>query len=400
MKYHSRDPESWRKKEQEIARREQEKTQKYRRRGFYFLLLNLVAVFVFFFGIRSYYAQLSIEKAPLNQLLIQCEDTHSAGAPLDVQIRLYNNSEKKREIVISDFAFQIFNAEKQQVYSFKQTQPVRSVFEPFTSRLLFDLKREKEITNLPSGEYTIHVEATVDGKKVSAEKRFTSVERYELIVENFNDFYYVGEKAQLKVSLLNQTSRSQDLRIDPLSVTLKQDGKIVWQTTVQVKPFWQDVKVGEIVELVEALVVPFDREGVYSIQLECVVNGSTNSLLLPVACISNAEKNLKKVKIYTDAPKIYNLRTPLQFSVYLLNESRDDVFLEIEEIIVSLLPTSLNFKKGPVRMWLTPYSKYEIFRFYPYSVPAITQPGNYKLLVKVSTKNDRLDFETTLQVNE
>uniref|UniRef100_A0A832MQE9 Uncharacterized protein n=1 Tax=Pseudothermotoga hypogea TaxID=57487 RepID=A0A832MQE9_9THEM len=357
-------------------------------------------MFVFFFGIRSYYAQLSIEKAPLNQLLIQCEDTHSAGAPLDVQIRLYNNSEKKREIVISDFAFQIFNAEKQQVYSFKQTQPVRSVFEPFTSRLLFDLKREKEITNLPSGEYTIHVEATVDGKKVSAEKRFTSVERYELIVENFNDFYYVGEKAQLKVSLLNQTSRSQDLRIDSLSVTLKQDGKIVWQTTVQVKPFWQDVKVGEIVELVEALVVPFDREGVYSIQLECVVNGSTNSLLLPVACISNAEKNLKKVKIYTDAPKIYNLRTPLQFSVYLLNESRDDVFLEIEEIIVSLLPTSLNFKKGPVRMWLTPYSKYEIFRFYPYSVPAITQPGNYKLLVKVSTKNDRLDFETTLQVNE
>jgi len=143
------------------------------------------------------------------------------------------------------------------------------------------------------------------------------VERYELIVENFNDFYYVGEKAQLKVSLLNQTSRSQDLRIDSLSVTLKQDGKIVWQTTVQVKPFWQDVKVGEIVELVEALVVPFDREGVYSIQLECVVNGSTNSLLLPVACISNAEKNLKKVKIYTDAPKIYNLRTPLQFSVYL-----------------------------------------------------------------------------------
>ncbi|MGE0033976.1 MAG: hypothetical protein AB7S45_08920, partial [Pseudothermotoga sp.] len=134
--------------------------------------------------------------------------------------------------------------------------------------------------------------------------------------------------------------------------------------------------------------------------LECVVNGSTNSLVLPVACINEAEKNLKKVKVYTDAPKIYNIRTPLQFSVYLLNESRDDVFLEIEEIIVSLLPTSLNFKKGPVRMWLAPYSKYEIFRFYPYSVSAITQPGNYRLLVKVATKNDRLDFETTLQVSE
>ncbi|HBT38669.1 MAG: Uncharacterized protein XD58_0784 [Thermotoga sp. 50_1627] len=400
MKYLSRDPESWRKKEQEIAKREREKTQRYRRRGFYFLLLNLVAVFIFFFGIRSYYAQLSIEKAPPNQLLIQCEDTHSAGVPLDVQIRLYNNSEKRREIVISDFTFQIINSDKQQVYSFKQTQPVRSVFEPFTSRLLFDLKREKEITNLPSGEYVIHVEAIVDGKKVSAEKKFMSVERYELIVENFSDFYYVGENAQLKLFLVNQTSRVQDLRIDPVSVTLKHDGKIVWQNTVQVEPFWQNVKVGELIELIETLLVPFDKEGVYSLQLECVVNGSTNSLVLPVACINEAEKNLKKVKVYTDAPKIYNMRTPLQFSVYLLNESRDDVFLEIEEIIVSLLPTSLNFKKGPVRMWLAPYSKYEIFRFYPYSVSAITQPGNYRLLVKVATKNDRLDFETTLQVSE
>ncbi|MGE0032764.1 MAG: hypothetical protein AB7S45_02665, partial [Pseudothermotoga sp.] len=342
MKYLSRDPESWRKKEQEIAKREREKTQRYRRRGFYFLLLNLVAVFIFFFGIRSYYAQLSIEKAPPNQLLIQCEDTHSAGVPLDVQIRLYNNSEKRREIVISDFTFQIINSDKQQVYSFKQTQPVRSVFEPFTSRLLFDLKREKEITNLPSGEYVIHVEAIVDGKKVSAEKKFMSVERYELIVENFSDFYYVGENAQLKLFLVNQTSRVQDLRIDPVSVTLKHDGKIVWQNTVQVEPFWQNVKVGELIELIETLLVPFDKEGVYSLQLECVVNGSTNSLVLPVACINEAEKNLKKVKVYTDAPKIYNMRTPLQFSVYRLNESRDDVFLEIEEIIVSLLPTSLN----------------------------------------------------------
>lgn len=108
------------------------------------------------------------------------------------------------------------------------------------------------------------------------------------------------------------------------------------------------------------MTVPFDKEGVYSIQFECVVNGSTNSLLLPVASIGSGEKNLKKVKIYTDAPKIYNLRSPLQFSVYLLNESKEDVFLEVEEIVVSLLPSSLNFRKGPVRMWLTPYSKYEI----------------------------------------
>ena len=400
MKYLSRDPESWRKKEQEIVKREQERTQKYRRRGFYFLLLNIVVVFIFFFGIRSYYAQLSIEKAPASQLLIQCEDTHSVGVPLNVQVRLYNNTEKRREIVISDFTFQIFNAQKQQVYSFKQTQPVKSVFEPFTSRLLFDLKREKEITTLPSGEYIIYVETNVDGKKVSTEKKFVSVERYQLIVENLKDFYFVGEKAQLKVSLVNQTSRVQNLRIDPLNITLRQDGKIVWHSTVQVKPFWQDVKIGEIVELVENMTVPFDKEGVYSIQFECVVNGSTNSLLLPVASIGSGEKNLKKVKIYTDAPKIYNLRSPLQFSVYLLNESKEDVFLEVEEIVVSLLPSSLNFRKGPVRMWLTPYSKYEIFRFYPYSVPAITQPGNYKLLVKVTTKNDRLDFETTLQVNE
>ncbi|MGB9790652.1 hypothetical protein [Thermotoga caldifontis] len=362
-------------------------------------MLNLVVVFLFFFGIRSYYGQLSIEKAPLNQILIQCEDSYSSGSPLDVQVRLYNNSDKRREVTITDFSFQILNSQNEQIYSFRQSQPVRGVLDPFVSRLLFDLKREKEITNLPSGEYLIRVELAVDGKKVSAEKKFLSVERYELIVENLKDFYFVGERARLKVNLLNQTSRTQDLRIDAFSASLKQDGRLVWQSAVQVKPLWQNVRVGELVELAD-VEVPFDREGVYSIQFDCVVNGSMNSLVLPVACVSSSERNLRKVKIYTDAPKLASLKSSLEFSVYLLNDTKDNVYLEVEEIAVSLLPSSLDVRKGPTRMWLTPYSKYEIFKFYPYSAAAITQPGTYKLLVKVATKNDRLDFETTMQIGE
>lgn len=400
MKYFSKDPEEWRKKESEILRREQERTQKHRRRGFYFLILNLAVFFLFFFGVRSYYAQLSIEKSPTNQLLIVCEDVHASGTPLDVQIRLYNNSDKRREITVSEFTFQIFNSDNQQFYSFKHSQPVKTIFEPFTSRLLFDLKREKEITQLPSGEYTIHVEMSVNGEKVSAQKKFRSVERYQLMIENLNDFYFVGEQAQLKVSLVNQTVRTQDLRVDSFVISLKQNDRVVWQNEMRVKPIWQSVKVGEIIDLVERVSVPFDREGVYTLQIDCVVNGSANSLLMPVACITSAEKNLKKVKIYTDAPKVHSLRNPLQFSVYVLNDTKDEVFVEAEEIAISLIPSSLNFKKGPVRMWITPYSKYEIFRFYPYSISAIAQPGVYKLLVKIVSKNDRIDFESTLQVNE
>lgn len=357
-------------------------------------------LFLFFFGIRSYYAQLSIEKSPTNQLLIVCEDVHASGTPLDVQIRLYNNSDKRREITVAEFTLQIFNNDNQQFYSFKHSQPVKTIFEPFTSRLLFDLKREKEITQLPSGEYTIHVEMSINGEKVSAQKKFRSVERYQLIIENLSDFYFVGEQAQLKVSLVNQTVRTQDLRVDSFVISLKQNGRVVWQNEVKVKPIWQSVKVGEIIDLVEKVSVPFDREGVYTLQADCVVNGSVNSLVIPVACITNAERNLKKVKIYTDAPKVHSLRNPLQFSVYVLNDTKDEVFIEVEEIAISLIPSSLNFKKGPVRMWINPYSKYEIFRFYPYSISAIAQPGSYKLLVKIVSKNDRLDFESTLQVNE
>ncbi|MCS7175112.1 hypothetical protein [Pseudothermotoga sp.] len=400
MKYLSKDPDEWRKKESEILKREQERTQKHRKRGFYFLILNLVVVFLFFFGIRNYYAQLSIEKSPTNQILIVCEDVHASGTPLDVQIRLYNNSDKKREVTVSEFTFQIFNNENQQFYNFKQSQPVKATFEPFTSRLLFDLKREREITQLPSGEYTIHVELNINGERTSAQKKFRSVERYQLIVENLNDFYFVGEQAQLKVSLINQTARTQDLRVDSFTVSLKHDDRTIWQNAVKTKPIWQGVKVGEIIDLVEKISVPFNEEGIYTLQIDCVVNGSTSSLVMPVACIKNAEKSLKKMKIYTDAPKIHSLRSPLQFSVYILNDSKDQIFIEVEEIMVSLIPSSLNFKKGPVRMWLTPYSKYEIFKFYPYSISAITQPGSYKLLVKVTTKNDRLDFESILQVNE
>lgn len=164
MRYLSKDPEEWKKKEQQFLQREKEKTREYRRKGIYFLILNIVIVLIFFFGLRMYYSQFPSQKADVNQLIIQVETPYISGTPLDVKIRLYNNQNKSREVVISNFTLQILNNEGS-VYNFSQKDSVKTTLDALASRLLFDLRRETELNSLRSGEYKVIAKAKVKDRK-------------------------------------------------------------------------------------------------------------------------------------------------------------------------------------------------------------------------------------------
>lgn len=226
MKYFSRDPDDWKKQEQEFLKREKENTKKYRRQGFYFLIFNLVVVLIFFFGLRLYYAQLPSEESDINQLLLQVESPYNSGLPLDLQVRLYNNYNKEREVILDGFTLSINKGDKT-VYSFVQKDTVSASLEPFTSRLLFDLKREVELTSLEAGEYIVHVKVNVNGQQITAQKTFLSVEKYQVDVDGLMDFYFPGEIMKLSVYLINNTAHLRDLEVKSLKVTLKKNNEII-----------------------------------------------------------------------------------------------------------------------------------------------------------------------------
>ncbi|MEJ5229499.1 MAG: hypothetical protein WHT65_05815 [Pseudothermotoga sp.] len=399
MKYLSKDPEEWKKKEQDFLQREREKTRSHRKQGMYFLLLNIVIVLIFFFGLRMYYSQFPSQKSEMNQLIIQVESPYTSGTSLDVKVRLYNNRNRSREVVLSDFSLQISGSEGV-VYSFFQKDTVRTTLDAFSSRLLFDLRREAELTSLKSGEYTITVRLRVDNEEIFAQKSFTSVEKYQLVVDGLLDFYLPGETMSLLIYLVNNTASVRDINIQSLKLSLKESDKVVWQQEFPVQLKYSEVGIGKDVKVADKINYSLQSEGRFVLTVQCSVNNSLVSLSLPVMCTSEYEKDLKKVKIYSDLPKQVSIRNLPTFSVYLQNTTNKDLFFFIDQIDVTLPPSSLSYQKKSVRLWLDAYSQYEIFKFLPWNSPAITRAGIYKLTVRVYSGSDSKDFESSMQVIE
>lgn len=399
MRYFSRDPEEWKKKEQQFLQREKERTKGYRKQGIYFLILNIVIVLIFFFGLKMYYGQFPSQKSEMNQLIIQVETPYVSGTPLDVKVRLYNNQNKSREVIISDFNLQILSSEGA-VYNFSQKDSVKTTLDAFTSRLLFDLKREAELDSLRSGEYTIMVKVKVDNQEIFAQKSFASVEKYQILVDGLLDFYLVGENMKSSVYIVNNTATVRDLQVQYAKLILKENDQIIWQKEFSIQSKWPEVGIGKDIRVLEQVEFPFEKEGRYVLTAQCLVNNSLTSVSLPVVCIRDYEKDLKKIKIYSDAPKQINVREQVTFSVYLQNTTNKDLFLMLDEINVTLPPSTLNYQKRSVRVWLDPYSQYEIFRFLPWNTPAMTRSGVYKLTTKILCGSDSKYFESSIQVVE
>lgn len=399
MRYFSRDPEEWKKKEQQFLQREKERTKGYRKQGIYFLILNIVIVLIFFFGLRMYYGQFPSQKSEMNQLIIQVETPYVSGTPLDVKVRLYNNQNKSREVIISDFSLQILSSEGS-VYDFSQKDSVKTTLDAFTSRLLFDLKREAELDSLRSGEYTIMVKVKVDNQEIFAKKSFASVEKYQILVDGLLDFYLVGENMKSSIYIVNNTATVRDLQVQYAKLILKENDQIIWQKEFSIQSKWPEVGIGKDIRVLEQVEFPFEKEGRYVLTAQCLVNNSLTSVSLPVVCIRDYEKDLKKIKIYSDAPKQINVREQVTFSVYLQNTTNKDLFLMLDEINVTLPPSTLNYQKRSVRVWLDPYSQYEIFKFLPWNTPAMTRSGVYKLTTKILCGSDSKYFESSIQVVE
>ncbi|MGB9899898.1 MAG: hypothetical protein ACPLHI_03650 [Pseudothermotoga sp.] len=344
-----------------------------------------------------YYGQFPSQRTEINQLIIQVETPYVSGTSLDVKVRLYNNQNKPREVVISNFTLQILSNEGP-VYSFSQKDSVRTTLDAFASRLLFDLRRESELTSLRAGEYTIVVKTKVDDQEVYAQKSFVSTEKYQILVEGLLDFYLVGESMKTSVYLVNNTATVRDLQIQYVKLFLKENEQIVWQKEFPVQSKWPEVGIGKDVRVVDQAEFAFDHEGKYILTVQSLVNDSITSVSLPVMCVRDYEKDLKKVKIYSDVPKQINVREQVAFSAYLQNTTNKDLFLMIDQIDVNLPPSTLSYQRRSVRVWLDPYSQYEIFKFLPWNTSAMTRPGVYKLIVKVLCGSDSKYFESSIQV--
>jgi len=184
MKYFSKNPEEWKKQEQEFLKKEKEKTQRSRKRGIMLLLVNIAIVVIVFLGLKMYYSQFpSYGSSSRYQILIKTPDAYVSGTPLDVQVRLYNNNHQETTMKISNFSIIIFSPEGKDIYRFSQDEPIEAKFDAFSSRLLFRLLNEVELSSLVAGTYKVAVSLVADGQDIHSEKTFTVLECIQIFCE-------------------------------------------------------------------------------------------------------------------------------------------------------------------------------------------------------------------------
>ncbi len=399
MRYFSRSPDEWKEREKKFLNREKEKTRRSRRQGLYFLMLNLFVLFIFFVGVRLHYKQLPSQGFEMNQLFIQLDDPYVSGNQLDLKVRLYNNHNKDRTVTIKDFSIQIANDEKI-VYSFSQQQPVQASLKAFTSRLLFDLKREVEISALESGEYKVIVSARVDDSLTKAEKTFRALETYRIFVDGLLDFYLPGEKAVLSVYVRNNTASVKDMNVEKVKYKLEKDNKVVKEREFVLNQTVEGIGVGKEIKVLDLDDISFFETGNFVLNIQCVVNGSISVATLPVFCVPSTETKLTHVKLYTDAPREIFMKDQVSFSVFVQNQSDKDLFLLADEISVRLEPSTQLLRIQSARLWISPYGNYEIFKFYPWNSSLFGQPGFYKIAAQITVGQEMKSLEAVIRVLE
>ncbi|AEH51301.1 hypothetical protein [Pseudothermotoga thermarum] len=397
MRYFSKSPEEWRKHEKEFLDKEKEKTRRSRKQGLYFLMLNLFVLFIFFIGLRLYYGQLPSGNSAINQILIQIEEPYVPGDLLDVKVRLYNNHNKERTVEVKNFNFQIFKGEKL-VYSFSYPHTVKTELTAFTSRLLFDLKREVEITALEAGEYKVVVTVQIDDELVQAQKTFTVIENYQVFLDGLLDFYLPFEDVSFSAHLVNNTARTADINVEKVRYSLKKGDITIFEREIPLNLRFEKVEIGRDVKILDSEQIKLSETGKYLLNFQCFVNGSISSTAVPVFCVSSLETNLKNVGLYSDAPREITAKDQINFSIFVQNQTNKDVFLPLDEIVIRLEPSTLLARLQSVRLWLSPYENYEIFKFSPLNAYLFNQPGFYKIVTQIRLGQETKTLETFIRV--
>jgi len=126
---------------------------------------------------------------------------------LDIKVTIQNTNNKDSHITIKNFSFLIVNQESSEVvYSYVFPQPVETDISQYRTILVFDLLREKEISNLDKGTYEARVAFILNDQNVNLVKTF----KYDkgLIIDVFAKemFYLTTEFPSFNILAVNRTN--------------------------------------------------------------------------------------------------------------------------------------------------------------------------------------------------
>ncbi|KUK15406.1 MAG: Uncharacterized protein XD53_1169 [Petrotoga mobilis] len=232
MQYFSKSPEEWQKydeeRKKEKERREQPKKRIIRWTFYIVIFLSILTLIFIFMGRGSSRFDMPYSVV-IKGFHINLESKEEYYYPdnLDIKLTIQNTNNKDSHIKINNFSFLIVNQENSEVvYSYVFPQPVETDISQYQTILVFDLLREKEISNLDKGTYEARVAFILNDQNVNLVKTFKYDKGLIIDVSAKEMFYLTTEFPSVSILAVNGTDETFNKELFG-TLTIKQREKVI-----------------------------------------------------------------------------------------------------------------------------------------------------------------------------
>ncbi len=345
--YHSRSPQEWEKLDEEKRKTPSKMPKRGRMLLFFNIVLVVVIVLVYFVTQkqRNVVSQ-SLKTVGNFQLYIKSSKTDFlCGEPLEFKVYATNISNKKEEFSIYSFNVRISSKSSPDIYSFHFDKTITSSLDGKRSVLIYDLKKEVNLSSLGAGTYEVDVLMNFNGKAVHLAKEFKYLSKVQALLISGQDFFTVNEGGMFDLYVKNNTPKALNLKTENVNFSLinLRTKKILYEKAFDV-PSEIFLTPTESRKLYTFKMQPISSPGEYMLTARVAGNKNLNATSTFLVIEPSKVGNIDDLKLNSDIPMVVSSNDPVGFSLWMLNTSLRKKFVTIKSI-------TLRVEKGQVELY-------------------------------------------------
>ncbi len=339
--YHSRSPEEWEKIDEEKEKRKTPSRMPKKGKLLLFFNVALVVVIVLVYFVtqkqRNIVSQ-SLKTVGNFQLYIKTSKTDFlCGEPLDFKVYAINTSNKKEDFSIYSFDVRVGSEASPDAYTFHFDRTIKSSLQGKRSVLIYDLKREVNLSNLKAGVYTIDVLMNFNGRAVHLTKQIKYLSKIQALLISGQDFFVTNQRGTFNLYVKNNTPKPLDLKTQSVYFELlnERTKDVLYRRNFEV-PSEVLLAPAEEKRIYEFNMHPINSPGEYKLIAHVVGNKSLNATSTFLVILSSKVGNMDELKLNSDIPMAVPKNEPVGFSLWLLNTSLKKKFVTVRSITIQI----------------------------------------------------------------
>jgi len=390
--YRTRSPEEWRKHDEEKWK-EYEQLRGYRKRSIRLTIFNLIIAAMIIVGF------ILARNKPVESGVYRFVEGFSVSLlgsevfeypdPVDFTIKLVNTRNKPVEIFISSFHVQIQDESGNVVYTFDYPSNVSKKLPAYGSVIVFDLSHEVDLSALSSGDYTIRVAFSLNGKPITLSKNVEYRYLTEVLPAFQHPFYLVGEPVLIDLLLRNRSPKTFDVSGGLVTIdVIDEHGDIVRSLRFQLGDASALPTTEEIYETGKSLVL--DKPGLYTFKVQIQGKDYFFERRRSVFVVERPEEDFSGLSVFAEVPRVAPTGEAIPMKFYLTNEKERRRFLECQGFHFTVSQGGVpifEYKRDTFRLVLLEYEKRVIFDSEDWKKMKFFQPGNYSVEFTVNFPN-------------